>query len=187
MSCRQGVRAGAVGPTPGQVDHRRAVDHDAHGGADLTALGEVADELLPHGSETGVTVAGHGDVHRVTLSRAGRRRKRSRTTDDRRPTTDDRRPTTELHRPAPSVRRFDRVRQPPVAPARRETSRKRGDPAGQVADHQALDLAAVVGPAQRHGVGRPGAGQEGAASVLGQRAALASAARPRCRSVSTPP
>ena len=52
-----------VGPTADQVDHRHTVDHDAHRGADLPALAEVAHELLPHGAEAGVAVTADRDVH----------------------------------------------------------------------------------------------------------------------------
>ena len=131
-----------IGPAARQVDHGVAVDHDAYRCAHLTALGEVARELLAHTVEAGVALARDLDVHSGTLSRTWERRKRG---------------LRSLSHGAPRGNGPARCSGRPRPRPAGDVAQK-GCPTREVADHQALDLPAVVGAAQRHGVARVGRG-----------------------------
>ena len=134
-----------IGPTADQVDHGHPVDDDAHRGADFAALGEVPGELA-------------------------RARRRSGRHSGPRPG----RPRVDLSSGVPpAVDNRTRLSLPGRAPARPVRSLQEGCPTRQVAHHQTLDLPAVVGPAQRHGVGRPRPREEGSRLLLGHGATLA--------------
>ena len=157
-ACRPatGVRCACVGPPAGQVDHRPPPSTTTHtAGADLAPLGEVAGELVAHRGEAGVAVAGDRGVHRpdsVGTAVGGASAAPTRR----------------------SSARHASARLP------REPAQERC-PLAEPRDLEALDLPAVVGPAQQPPRPPPTAGPGTTRPPLRRWGRPAGPARPRCR------